>query len=209
EHPDCEHDFPPEMREAAYVLFDKVFGRPPAPTLVPPVRTVDLNVGESQAVELADGKKVTVKLLDLKETRDDLRKAVRRAEVTVEVAGEKASLVSANYRLPITVGGVQIDCPVTRGYRQNTAKGVAGEDPWGLEKDARLRLWPADSPLMNPDTFRYPARQRWFASGTHMANEPVHVDGGEDPFVKDIYYHYGLDIGGAEALVEVVAATDG
>jgi dienelactone hydrolase len=26
EHPDCEHDFPAEMREAAYVLFDKVLG---------------------------------------------------------------------------------------------------------------------------------------------------------------------------------------
>lgn len=24
EHPDCGHDFPPEMREAAYTLFDKV-----------------------------------------------------------------------------------------------------------------------------------------------------------------------------------------
>ena len=26
EHPDCEHDFPPQMREAAYQLFDKVLG---------------------------------------------------------------------------------------------------------------------------------------------------------------------------------------
>lgn len=26
EHPDCEHDFPPEMRAAAYRLFDKVLG---------------------------------------------------------------------------------------------------------------------------------------------------------------------------------------
>jgi hypothetical protein len=26
EHPDCEHDFPPEMREAVYKLFDKVLG---------------------------------------------------------------------------------------------------------------------------------------------------------------------------------------
>jgi dienelactone hydrolase len=26
EHPDCGHDFPPEMREAAYVLFDKALG---------------------------------------------------------------------------------------------------------------------------------------------------------------------------------------
>lgn len=26
EHPECEHDFPPEMREAAYQLFDRVLG---------------------------------------------------------------------------------------------------------------------------------------------------------------------------------------
>jgi lysophospholipase L1-like esterase len=179
------------------------------PTLAPLVRTVDLNVGQTQEVELVDGKKVAVKLLDLREECDELRGAVRKAEVTVLVAGQKVTLVSANYRLPVTVAGVQIDCAVTKGYRQNSSKGVQGDDPWGLDKDARLRLWPAGSPLLNPGTFLYPAKQRWFASGTHMANEPCHVDGGEDPLVKQIYYHYGLDIGGAEALVEVVAATDG
>jgi murein DD-endopeptidase MepM/ murein hydrolase activator NlpD len=42
-----------------------------------------------------------------------------------------------------------------------------------------------------------------------MANEPVFVDGGELPGKTNIYYHYGLDFGGAEGLVEVVAATDG
>ena len=26
EHPDCEHDIPPEMREASCKLFDKVLG---------------------------------------------------------------------------------------------------------------------------------------------------------------------------------------
>jgi murein DD-endopeptidase MepM/ murein hydrolase activator NlpD len=186
-----------------------LLGRPPQPTLTPLVRAVDLNVNETQEVELTGGKKVRVKLLELRETRDNLRNAVRKAEVQVEVGGEKVSLVSANYRLPVTAGGVQIDCPVTRGYHQNNAKGVGGEDPWGLDKDARLRLWPAGSPLLKPGTFVYPARQRWFASATHMANEPVHVDGGENPLVKQIYYHYGLDIGGAEGLVEVVSATDG
>lgn len=177
----------------------------PEPTVKPLVRTVDLNVGESQEVELANGKKATVKLLDLKETRDDLRNAIRIAEVTVEVNGLKVTLISANYRLPVTVAGVQLDCPVTKGFRERTSTG----NVWGLEKDARLRLWPEDSPLMNPGTFRYPAKQRWFASGTQMANEPVHVDGGEIPGNRAIYYHYGLDIGGAEGLVEVVAATDG
>jgi murein DD-endopeptidase MepM/ murein hydrolase activator NlpD len=168
-----------------------------------------LDVGDSREVELVDGKKVSVKLLDLKETRDTLRQAVRRAEVTVDVAGEKVTLVSANYRLPVRVAGVRIDCPITKGYLRNNSNGVAGEDPWGLDKDARLRLWPGHSPYIKSGTFVYPAKQRWFASSTQMANEPSHVDGGEDPLAKRIYYHYGLDIGGAEGRVEVVAATDG
>ena len=83
------------------------------------------------------------------------------------------------------------------------------QNAWALEKDARLRLWPAGSPWIEPGTFSYPVRQRWFASDTQMANEPVYVDGAELPGKTDIYYHYGLDFGGAEGLVEVVAATDG
>jgi hypothetical protein len=168
------------------------------------VRVVDLDVGESQEVVLCNGKKVTVKLLDLQETRDSVRDAVRRAEVTVEVDGTKASLVSAGYNLPAKLGGVQIDCSITRGYYSNS-----NSDAWGLEKAARLRLWPADSPLVEPDDFVYPVKQRWFATGTQMANEPTYVDGVEKPSVRKIYYHSGEDIGGAEGMVEVVAATDG
>ena len=62
---------------------------------------------------------------------------------------------------------------------------------------------------MEPGTFVYPARQCWFATDTQMANVPVFVDGGEVPGSKSIYYHYGLDFGGAEGLVDVVAAADG
>lgn len=50
---------------------------PPLPTKAPLVRSVDLAVGGTQTVELCDGKKVTVKLVELKETRDDIRAAVR------------------------------------------------------------------------------------------------------------------------------------
>ena len=185
------------------------FSQIPAPTLKASMRTVDLDVGETDVVAMSDGKKVSVRLLELKEVRDPLREAVRLAEVSLEIDGKKGTLVSANYRLPIQIGGVLVDCPVTKGYRQNATKGVAGDNPWGLDKDVRLRLFPAGEPLLDPKTFQYPARQRWFASGTQMANEPVHVDGGENPLNKKIYYHYGLDVGGAEELVEVVAATDG
>jgi murein DD-endopeptidase MepM/ murein hydrolase activator NlpD len=167
----------------------------------PPRRVVDLSVGEAAELELSDGTKARVKLLDLRETRDDLRSAVREARVTVEVNGEKATLVSGTYRLPVPVGGVQADCPVTGGYRENS-----GDDRWGLEKDARLRLWPAGSPWLPPATFDYPAAQRWFATHTWMANEPVDAAG----FLKrKIYYHSGLDIGGFEGRVDVVAAADG
>jgi murein DD-endopeptidase MepM/ murein hydrolase activator NlpD len=168
-----------------------------------------MNVGESKEAQLAHGKKVIVKLLDVREARDGLRGAVRRAEVAVDVAGQKVTLVSANYRLPVTVAGVQVDCPVTRGYLKNAENGIAGSNPWGLDKDARLRFWPAGASWINPGTFMYPAKNRWFASATQMANEPVYVDGGENPLARAIYYHYGLDIGGSEGMVEVVAATDG
>ena len=162
-----------------------------------------MNVGESCKVRLCDGTSAAVKLLDLKETRDDLRQAVREARVTVEVNGRRATLTAANYRLPIDVGGVQIDCAVTRGCVR------ADQNPWALERDARLRLWPAGSPWIRPGTFAYPVPQRWFASDTQMANEPCYVNACDLPAAKSVYYHWGLDIGGAEALVDVTAATDG
>jgi hypothetical protein len=147
----------------------------------PPVRilhkTVDLQIGEAQDVRLSGGTPVRVKLLNLREHRDDVNGAVRRAEVEVEVDGAVTNLISGTYHLPVTFGKVQIDCPVTKGYLEK----AQGGNPWGLVKDARLRLWPAGSPWIAPHTFVYPARQRWFASYTQMANEPVYVDGGELP----------------------------
>ncbi len=194
------------VAQASVFAFDDL----PKPMITAPMSVVDLNVGDSQEVTLSNGQKVTVKLLDLKEERDTLRGAVRRGEVKVQVGDKEVSLVSANYRLPVKVGNVQIDCAVTKGYVGRSSKTTNGMDVWGLDKDARIRVWPADSPLINPGTFMYPARQRWFASATQMANEPTHVDGGEKPdFSAGIYYHYGLDMGGAEGLVDVVAATDG
>ena len=172
--------------------------------MTPLVRAVDLTIGELATVELADNSKAKVKLIDLKEELDSVAGAVRKAVVTVEVNGKRVNLVSGTYNLPWKVGGVQIDCPITKGYN---VKGTPGS--WGLDKDARLRLWPAESPWVAPDSFIYPAKQKWFATDTQMANDPVYVDGGEAPYKKSIYYHSGLDIGGSEGLVEVVSAVDG
>ena len=169
------------------------------------VRAADLDVNEAQEVTLADKTKVRVKLLSVDETRDPMRDAVRQARVKVEVNGQSLVLTSATYHLPVKFAGVQIDCPITKGHVGNSSQGNA----WGLVKDARLRFWPAASPWIEPGTFVYPVKQRWFASHTQMANEPSFVDGGEVPGNKKIYYHYGLDCGGAEGMVDVIAAAAG
>ena len=151
-------------------------------SLEPLVRTVDLNVGETRTVKLADGSMASVRLLDVREERDTLRNVVRRAVVIVEVNSVRTGLVAGTYRLPETVGGVQVDCAVTRGYTSNGIDNV-----WNLKSDARIRLWPADSPWIRPGTFTYPANQRWFASDTQMANDPCYVDGGEVPDSQPSY----------------------
>jgi murein DD-endopeptidase MepM/ murein hydrolase activator NlpD len=173
------------------------------PHLEPLVRVIDLNVGESTDVTRCDGSTASVTLIHVVETRDDVCFAVRRADVTVAINGETVTTVSATYNLPTTVAGVQIDCSITRGYNSN-----GRPESWGLEKAARLRLWPAGSPLVAPGTFGYPVKQKWFATDTQMANVPVFVDGGDRPGEREIYYHSGLDIGGSEGMVDVVAATD-
>jgi murein DD-endopeptidase MepM/ murein hydrolase activator NlpD len=177
---------------------------PAAPARTPRLRAVDLDIGETVRVELGDGTTAQVKLVALDEARDPIRSAVRRAQVKLEINGQPIELMSAPYHLPTTVAGVQIDCPITKGYLSNTT-----QDHWGLVKAVRLRLWPAGSTWLEPGTFVYPVRQRWFATATQMANEPTYVDGFERPSASRIYYHSGLDIGGAEGLVEVIAATPG
>ena len=170
----------------------------------PLFRAVDINVGETEQVQFSEGKRATVKLLSISETRDKARSAIREARAEVEINGSRATLSCGNYGLPMALGEVLADCTVTKAYYQNT-----NHDHWGLEKDARLRLWPAGSPFMAAGSMVYPVRQLWFASRTQMANEPTYVDGGERITSAKIYYHAGLDIGGAEGLVDVLAATGG
>lgn len=179
-----------------------------APAQAKPValeRAVDLEVGEAREVQLSDGKLARVKLLGVEETRDKLRHAVRESLARVEVNGVSLVLTSAMYHLPVTVGGVQIDCPVTSGVITNSYK----ENAFALAGRARFRLWPAASPWTAPGTFVYPIKEKWFASDTQMGNEPVFANGEDGPGAKNIYYHVGLDFGGVEGMVEVVSATDG
>lgn len=166
--------------------------------------TFDLDADEAVTKTLSNGQTVKLRLMQISGSKDSVNNSVRRAGVKLELNGEVVDLPSGNYHLPRTVGKFQVDCPITSDYLEMARKNV-----WALHKDARIRIWPAGSPWLPGGTFVYPARQRWFATYTQMANEPVYVDGGDMPKAKNTYYHYGLDIGGSEGLVDVVAATDG
>lgn len=160
--------------------------------------TADLTLNESQTVNMPDGGSAIVRLLGVSEMKGEVWGEISRPEITIEVNGEEKTLVAGLYRLPQKVGGVQIDCPITGKLKENSHI-----DHWGLDADARVRIWPVVAAWIAPGTFSYPVRQGWFASQTSFSNEPVapRPDG-------RLYYHAGLDIGGAEGLVDVIAATD-
>lgn len=166
----------------------------------PLVRVVDLDVGQSAKVTLCDGEQISVELVSLKEHRDPIRLAVRGADLVLKINGQTVDLKAAPYRLPMKVAGVQVDCSVTGGMNSNGSPAF-----WGLDRDARLRFWPAESRFVKLGSFIYPVKQKWFATRTWFDNEAI--DHGKT-ILKSIYYHAGLDIGAAEGLTEVIAATD-
>ena len=163
------------------------------------VRVVDLNIGEPAKVVLHDGSVVQVKVISVSETHEPVTKMLISAAVKVEINGKPADLYCGQYRLPVQVGKVQVDVPVVGAYNKDT-----NMDWWKLRKDVRLRFWPAGSPWIEPGTFGYPVKQQWLASSTSYSNEPV-----SRRTTGKVYYHSGIDIGGAEGLTEVIAATDG
>ena len=145
----------------------------------PLFRVADLNVGDiSRTSKLSNGKRATIRLLGVEETRDKVRSALRLARVTVEVNGLVARIESGNYRLPMTVGDVQVDCPATRGVYWHHD---LFEDSWGLDKQAQLRLWPKGSPWMEPGTFGYPIKQRLVRQRDAGRERALLRDGGGRP----------------------------
>jgi murein DD-endopeptidase MepM/ murein hydrolase activator NlpD len=184
-----------------FMIFSPVAKAQIPDPLSPLLRAVDINIGETIQVELHDGTAAVVELLSVEPYTDSVFDAVREVKVTLRVNGEENVILSGNYHLPVTLGRIQVDCPVTKDYMTR-----ATMDWWGLEKDARLRLWPAGSPYIWPGSLVYPVNQKWLASFSQFSNEPVV---GEPRPDGKIYYHAGLDFGGAEDMVEVYAATDG
>lgn len=168
---------------------------------------LDLSVGESAEVTLGDAASRRITLVAVHEPRCAVRGIIRFPVATVEIDGERANIPAALYHMPQIVNGVKIGCSVTRGIAEAVGKRV-----FALDKDARIRCWRQDAPLFDAAPLVYPAKQAWFASMTQMANERVYVDAGELPpgNPQRFYYHHaGLDIGGHDKAVPIIAARGG
>lgn len=170
----------------------------------------DLAIGETATVQLADGKTRSIKLLSLQEPRCSARGTIRAPRITIDVDGIRAEVPAAEYQMPQVVNGVKVACSVTRGVVG--AVGSAYGNVYAMDKDARIRCWAPEAPLFGPKPMIYPARQTWFASMTQMANERCYVDAGELTVLRPgehIYHHDGLDLGGHDRAVPIVAACAG
>ena len=183
-----------------------------APAREPAFVTLDMNQGESREVKLTDGSMVRIDIETVSHQYDSFRKAVRGTEVKIRVNGQYIVLGSGMYHLPQRISGVQVDCPVTSARINERKDGIF--NPWSLEKNVRLRIWPGDSDWIDPDSFSYPVRAAWFSSDTQMTSDPCYVDHAEfrpdlESPGKDIYYHHGLDVGGSEGQTIVNSPVDG
>lgn len=97
------------------------------PNVKPLFKSIDMNVGETRTATLSDGSTATVKLIGVKEHRDKVRNALRGADVTVEVNGQRETIGCGTYHLPVELGGVRIDCPVVEGYGRYSLKKTCGQ----------------------------------------------------------------------------------
>lgn len=165
----------------------------------------DLGIGETVGFRGS-----SVKLVALDEPRDAVRGVIRFPSVTVEVDGARARVPAALYHMPQVVNGVRIGCSVTRGIADAL---MPYADVFALDKDARIRCWEPEAPLFGPEPLTYPVGQVWFASMTQLGNERTYVDAGELPLNdfphRHIYHHSGVDIGGYDKAVPLIAPVSG
>ncbi len=167
---------------------------------------VEMNVGETQDVMLTNGKSVKLAFNDMEIIRDSVRQGIRAVKLKISVDGEEKIIGSGNYNLPVTVGTVKIDCPV---IKEHTARSGYYKNDGIMQGDARFRLWPVNSPFIQPGTFGFPLEQKWLSIRTQSQNEPAGLGWAEGRDSENVGYHSTHDFGGAEAMNEIFFATDG
>ena len=114
--------------------------------VIPSRVVVELNIGQTTEIGLANGETVKLTLLGIEETRYDVRNIIRDVKLRVKVDGEEVELSLGNYNLPVRIGKVKIDCIAAKNYLSNSMR-----HHWKITKDVRFRLWPDHAPCRIPE----------------------------------------------------------
>jgi murein DD-endopeptidase MepM/ murein hydrolase activator NlpD len=166
---------------------------------------LDLGVGESQRVALANGTAKTVRLLGYREQTEPYLRlgnrvfvdAVVSADVQVEVDGVTTTISGGPFRLPTTANGLSLLVATTKGW-------IGGSAPENFKKDVRLEAKDARLPWCEADRFLFPIRNyRWRATNYQHTWLGIVVN------QRGLYYHRGEDMGMIPDLDYAVAVTDG
>jgi murein DD-endopeptidase MepM/ murein hydrolase activator NlpD len=159
---------------------------------------VCLDPGETYLFKLKNGSVKSVRLASVKEFKDSVVSLTRRAEVGVEIDGQRLDLVSAPYVMPTETGGIRIQADTTSAWQE-------------LPKRVQFSLWDATDPIVDTRRFGFPlANYRLFSQGTQAYDEAVHLGAGDgDPAGQRFHHDYGFDLAGYEGREEVVSAVEG
>lgn len=160
---------------------------------------ISLNPGESYQFELRDGTARTIRLEQVRETRDSVMGIVRRADVSLLIDQRPVELVCAPYVTPTLIDGIRIQADITSGMLPD------------LPKQVSLSLWDANDPVVDSDAFVFPLEDyALFSHDLQAYGEVVWLglhDG--DPWGVTARHSYGIDLAGFEKKETIVAVADG
>ena len=166
---------------------------------------VDLAVGGTCEVKLANGKTKTLKLISYRDETEPyfesanhaFANAVVRAEVVISVDGVQRTLTGGPFCMPQEMDGLWVLVNATRGW-------VGGIEPDHLAKDVRLEVKDSSRPFYDANRFVFPIRNyRWRAMNYQHTYLGVVVN------QPKLYYHRGEDMGMIPDREEALAMTEG
>ncbi|HUU19936.1 MAG TPA: PKD domain-containing protein [Sedimentisphaerales bacterium] len=159
---------------------------------------VCLDIDEEYPFKLKDGSEKVIRLISVREYRDNVLGQIRQADVNVRVNGKLMQLVCAPYTMPTEIDGIRIQVDTTSAWLP-------------LPKRVQLSVWDANDTIVHTERLGFPIRDYLlFSQGIQAYNEVVHL-GWKDGCPEGVSFHhnYGIDFAGYEGKEQIISSTDG
>jgi murein DD-endopeptidase MepM/ murein hydrolase activator NlpD len=183
----------------AAVVFSSAACAESAPILV------DLNIGESQQIQISGSGHHVLRLVSYKEATvpyfssavHEIVPAIVSATAKMTLDGKPFQITGGPYRMPTRVGGLNLMLILTKHW-------AGGLIPDRLLKDVRLEVQTASHPWVDIGKLHFPIRNyRWRASNYQHTYLGIVVGDAR------VYYHRGEDLGMIPDIEQALAIADG